>query len=91
MILTILLIKSLLLAYLVTNFEPIQWIIEIIYEQNKDNKLIPYIVLPFTCGKCAAFWICLIMTHNIYLSIVASMIMIIFNKTLGKWMKEITF
>lgn len=59
---TTLLIKSILLSFVITQFEPIRWILNLF----KQNFLVACITLLLTCWKCCAFWISLIMTHNIY-------------------------
>ncbi len=61
---TILLTKLFLLSWLITRFEPIQMILELM-----PDKLIPNLFkLLLTCLKCVLLWLTLIYTGNIFLA-----------------------
>ena len=82
--------KILLLAWFVTRFEPVQWIIDILFEGKEDltSKLM---YLALTCSKCLALWCGIILSQNIFTAIVACFLMVIYEKTIGKWEKRIEF
>jgi hypothetical protein len=82
--------KILLLAWFVTRFEPVQWIVDILFEGKQDltSKLL---YLALTCSKCVAFWAGIILTQDIFLAIIASWLMVVYEKTIGKWENKITF
>lgn len=61
----ILLLKILGLGFLISNFEPIQWIIDYL----PDNMIKWNLMLLFGCLKCVSFWISLIWMGNIWFSI----------------------
>lgn len=61
----ILLLKVLGIGFLVSNFQPIQWVLQKLPEgQVKWN-----LMLLFGCLKCFSFWTALIWTFNIWFSI----------------------
>ena len=58
------LIKSFLFAWLITNFQPLKELIKLLPE----GLIKFYTQTLFTCIKCASFWTCLILSHDIYLA-----------------------
>jgi hypothetical protein len=57
-----LILKSFLLAHLITKFEPINWLLEIIGEGlQESNKVVKFIFnifsLALSCLKCSSFYI----------------------------------
>jgi hypothetical protein len=52
----ILILKSILLAFLITQFEPIQWILDML----PNNLFTAIITTLLTCLKCVSFWVGLI-------------------------------
>jgi hypothetical protein len=82
--------KILLLAWFITRFEPVQWIVDILFEGKTDltSKLL---YLALTCSKCVAFWAGIILTQDIFLAIIGCFLMVIYEKTIGKWEQRIEF
>jgi hypothetical protein len=73
-------IKILLLAWFISSFEPIQWLLQ-------EIKLMwpKLILITITgCFKCASFWIGLLITGDIWISlsasVIASILQVIKNK-----------
>ena len=64
MVETILMIKLFLLAWVITRFEPIQMLLELL----PDNLFSNLIRLLTTCLKCVLFWSVLIFTGDIFLA-----------------------
>lgn len=61
----ILLLKIIGLGFLITNFEPLQWVLD-----KLPNNMIQWNLKLLTgCLKCASFWISLIWIQNIWFSI----------------------
>ena len=76
------LIKPLLLAWFISNFEPGQQLIDKVY------KYIPKRLQPtrtyLECFKCLSFWITLIMTGDIYIAILYSIIAYIYTRLINQ-------
>lgn len=81
------LIKYFLLSWFIVRFEPIQWMIELL-----PNNLIKYLIITMTtCMKCVNFWLVLILTQDLLSALSMSFIGMLYEKTLGKWEKKISF
>mgnify|MGYP007100172629 CR=1 FL=1 len=80
-------IKSFLMGWMITRFEPVKMIIE----ELPKNLFTLIISLLFQCSKCATFWMSFLVFHNICLAISSSLLMVIYEKTIGKWEKRIEF
>ena len=77
MIMTILLLKIIGLAWLITTFAPLQWVLETL-----PNNIFKYIiVLLTTCIKCCSFWTGLII-GGIWIGILAAAIAALTNEIL---------
>lgn len=87
----ILIIKTLLLSYFITRFEPIQWFIDAFPKKIKDNVLFNIFYLAISCFKCSSFWIGLIISHNIYIAIICFIIAFVYDKKLSLWETRIKF
>ena len=70
----ILTMKCLLISWLMTHFEPLQNLIDLIFKNYSNNKFIMLFYNAITCFKCISFWITLIVTFNIYAAIINSII-----------------
>ena len=77
----IILIKIVLLAFLITQFEPIRWLLNLL----PSNLITAILTLLLTCLKCCSFWIGLIMTLDIYMAASAFVIGFILDKVLEKY------
>lgn len=77
----IILIKIVLLAFLITQFEPIRWLLNLL----PSNLITAILTLLLTCLKCCSFWIGLIMTLDIYMAAGAFVIGFILDKILEKY------
>jgi len=64
MILTITLLKCLLLANVIANFSPLQWLLEAL----PDNLFKWTLIVLTSCSKCVSFWTTLIYTHDIFIA-----------------------
>jgi len=76
--------KSLLLAYLIVNFRPLQDIIKAIGD-GLQNIIFDYFTELISCMLCLSFWICLIISGNIYLSVICYIIAKIYNVRFAHW------
>lgn len=75
-------INPLLLAWFISEFEPLQTLITMLY------KYMP-IKLKFTrtyleCFKCLSFWITLIMTQSFYLAVGFSIIAYVYTRLMNQ-------
>jgi hypothetical protein len=82
--------KILLLSWFITRFEPVQWIVDILFEGKQDltSKMLQ---LTLTCSKCLSFWLGVIISQDIFLAIIGCFLMVIYEKTIGKWEQRIEF
>jgi len=83
----IVLIKSLLLAWIGTRFEPLKIIVEVL----PDKLIYNVIKLLLTCSKCCTFWLSLIIYRDLYTAILASLLMTIIEKYILERIEQITF
>ncbi len=60
----LLILKSLLLAWLITGFDPLKRLINLIPEGIVKF----YTQTLFSCLKCCSFWVCLMLSGNIFLA-----------------------
>lgn len=68
------LIGYLALGWLISNFEPLHWIIDWIFLKIvPPSKLTDYIYSAFSCWKCASFWTTFAISGNIYTAAITSM------------------
>lgn len=76
------LIKPLLLAWFISNFEPGQSLIDKVYKYlpNKIQFTRTYL----ECFKCLSFWITLCMTGDIYLAITYSITAYVYTRLLNQ-------
>lgn len=76
------LIKPLLLAWFISNFEPGQSLIDRVYKYLP--KKLQFTRTYLECFKCLSFWITLGMTQDIYLAILYSIIAYIYTRLLNQ-------
>lgn len=78
----ILILKVLMMAWLIVDMYFISAIIEALLDILKiKNQLVRwFITKPFSCLKCSAFWVGLIMTGNIWMAIISSIVMDQFDR-----------
>lgn len=80
-------IKIFLISYTITRFEPLQWILDIL----PDNLFFNIIRLALSCSKCLSLYVGFIMTYDIYIAMIMSLFMVIFEKTFGHWENKVIF
>lgn len=73
-------IKILLLAWFISSFEPLQWLLQLI-----PYNLPKLILIAITgCFKCCSFWLGLLLSFDIWISLeaalIASLLQVIKNK-----------
>lgn len=71
--------KILVLSWLITKFEPLHIIVEML----PDNILFNLFRLMIGCLMCVSFWTTLYLTGDIYISSLNAFIAFWYNKTLG--------
>ena len=81
----ILMIKSFLIAWFITRFEPLQVNLNLL----PNNILFNMLSMALSCSKCCSLWTTLIITHNFYYAVATSMIMIFYEKTAGRLEKKV--
>lgn len=84
-------LKAMMIGWIVTRFQPMIVVVEVLYEPVRNNVVANALMVAFTCSKCVAFWASLLMFHNIWIAISASFLMVIYERTLGAWEKRIEF
>ena len=82
---SILILKIIGLAWFITRFEPLQWIFDALRMNFKPNRHIIHLLFDLvnvltTCGKCAAFWTGLIISHSIWIALLSSFIIFWYDK-----------
>lgn len=87
-------IKPLLIAFVITRFEPKNYILDNILNLLKFYKtkltttlsvIILTIYLLIDCLKCTTFWLSLFITHNIYFASIGFIIAFIYDRYLSGW------
>lgn len=86
----IIILKILGLSYLITHFEPIKWIFDLLEIKFSNNILFNILYLMMSCLKCTSFWIGLIMC-GLYVGIICFIISFIYEKNFSNWEKRIKF
>jgi hypothetical protein len=72
----VLILKSIIYAYVLTQFQPLKWIIDLI-----PNSIPKYIIVLLTsCLACASFWIALVLTHSLFVAGITYFIISQLNK-----------
>ena len=86
-------IKSILIGWMITRFEPLQMILELIPDVKSPlvNIISNIVKLLLTCSKCTTFWLSLLIFQDVYLAIASSFFMVIYEKTIGKWERQVRF
>lgn len=79
--------KTLILSWLVTRFEPLQWLINLL----PDKKIKFLIQDATTCMKCMSLYLGLMIFGDIYIAALASFLSVIYMKTLGVWEQKVKF
>jgi len=75
-------IKPILLAWFIANFEPGQQLIDKVYKHLP--KRVGFTRTYLECFKCLSFWITLIMTGDIYIAILYSIIAYIYTRLINQ-------
>jgi hypothetical protein len=79
--------KTLILSWLVTRYEPIQWVIDTI----PSGRIKSVIQDATTCMKCMSLYIGLLISGSIYVAALASLLSVFYNKTIGEWEQKVKF
>jgi hypothetical protein len=87
----LIIIKVLCIAFAVTRFEPLHWILDAINEKTKNNLFCLILSTILTCIKCFSFWTLLFITHSLFLASVGFIIAFIYDKNFSQWEKRIKF
>lgn len=77
---TFILVKIFLLSFLINQFEPLQWILDLL----PKTLLTAIITMLLTCLKCTSFWVGLIISGDIFIASGAFLIGFIIDKILMK-------
>lgn len=81
-------INILLCCWFLSRFKPIQWLVEDLLPTNFITNLLSILL---SCSKCIGFWFTLIYTHDFFYSCFISFLMMIYEKTIGKWENKVKF
>ncbi len=76
--------KIMILSYTISRFDPLKMILEIL----PDNLFCNLFRLALSCSKCLAFWTGIIIA-GIWWAMLASFLMTIFEKTIGRWIDQV--
>ena len=82
-----LMIKGFLIGWWLNRFQPIQVNLNLL----PNNLFCNMIKLGLECSTCSVFWATLIVSHNFYYAVATSMLMIFYEKTLGRIEKRVYF
>jgi len=77
-------LKVLGLAFLITRFEPIKWLFEILSIKYGNTLIFNLIYLLVSCMKCCATWIGLIM-GGIWIGIISFILSFVYTKCCSVW------
>lgn len=76
--------KIMLLGFTMSRFEPLRMVLDLL----PDNLFFNLLRLLLSCSKCIAFWSGIIL-GGVWIAMLASFLMVIFEKTIGSWIDEI--
>lgn len=79
MMTTIMMFNIFILSWVITRFEPLQMVLEILPDKLITNT----IKLLLSCLKCVSFWMALIVTHDIFLASTLCFISFWYDKFIG--------
>lgn len=99
----VILVKIFLVTWFVTRFEPIQKPLVTIDAAVNDYltfkkrpfyeiiffAIINSIIKILTCSKCFSFWFGLVFSNDFYTAALSSLIMVIFEKSIGDWLSRV--
>lgn len=80
-------IKILLFSYTITRFEPLEWVLELLPDKLLFN-ILKYIL---SCSRCLSFWFGWFYSGSFWIAAISSILMVIIEKTFGKWERTIEF
>lgn len=84
-------LKILGLAFIITKFEPINWLLDLVRPKNKYIRIITSTIqLALTCMPCASFWIGLF-GYGIWHGILSYFISYLWTKTISKTLDKNNF
>ena len=83
--LIIIILKIFITGWLVTRFKPIQLITQLI----PDNLFTLLFKVAIECSMCVSFWYGLILTQDFYTAALASFVMMLYEKSVGRWENKI--
>lgn len=76
--------KVMLISYTISRFEPLKMVLDLL----PDNLFFNLLRLLLTCSKCLSFWVGIII-GGIWIGMVSSFTMTIFEKTIGRWIDKV--
>lgn len=74
-----------LLSYTVSRFQPLHLVLDLL----PDNLVFNLFRLLLTCSKCLGLWVGVFISGDIYTAMIASLIMTVFEKTIGAWIDQV--
>ena len=85
----ILILKILGMAWVITKFEPIQWVLEILQSKIKPNNITLNLILNIiititTCFSCCSMW-CGFILGGFWYGILCYIISFVYSKKLSLW------
>lgn len=87
----ILLSKILGLAFVITHFSPIQWVLDAIRQRVKkpiSRLLFDLITIPTWCISCCSFWLGLAM-GGLWYGVTVYIVAYVYNQKVAPWMDKI--
>lgn len=89
---TLQIIYTILIGFVISRFEILDWIFESLSEM-KFNQFTTVMVsvthVIFTCMKCLCFWIGLLVYGNIIVGCIAFIVSMIYDKFFSKWERNV--
>lgn len=79
------LVKIWFVSWMITRFEPLHMLLELLPDKLFYNML----SLILTCLKCLSMWMTLIVTGDIFLSSLLCFISFFYEKNLGHWERRV--
>ena len=83
------LLKAIGLAFVITKFDPIKWIMDYLLFKTKNNLIILMIDKMLSCISCLSFWIALIVSGNIWIASYIYILTFAYDKFLSGWERKI--
>lgn len=73
------------LGWFIVEFEPIHFVLKALYDKVPSNDVTTYLYSAFSCWQCMTFWSAIVLTHDFYVAIIASLGSMLLETLVNRW------